>query len=96
MILNICVKFHEDISNVFQVTKRKLLFSMFKGHKSKIIKARVMILALCMLSNEVLYLCKVSSKYNKWYSTYTVETVVLDVQRGITPELYVMRTCIKG
>ena len=45
-------------------------------------------LALCILSHDVLHLCKVSSKYHKRYSSYKAETVVCNVQRVITPKLY--------
>ena len=45
-------------------------------------------LALCILSHDVLHLCKVSSKYHKRFSSYRAETVVCNVKRGITPKLY--------
>ena len=57
-----------------------------------------MVLAFCILSRDVLYLCKVSLKYHKRYSRYRAETVVCNVQRGITPKLYkpvmVLALCI--
>ena len=62
MLVNICMKFHEDILNGFQVTERKrfcdrLFFvtdsrqARSKGHNSKSVNTRVMVLKLCMSSN---------------------------------------------
>ena len=73
----------------YSLTERKLLFEMFtKGHNTKIIQARVIVLVLCMLTHDVLYLCKASWKYLKWFSSYRVETVICNVQMGIAPKLY--------
>ena len=47
-----------------------------------------MTLALYILFHDVLYLCKVSSKNHEWFSNYRAETVIYNVQRGITPKLY--------
>ena len=61
MMFYICVKVHQNIINGIQVTEQKLLFEMFKkGHNAKIIQDRVIVLALCILTHDVLYLCKVS------------------------------------
>ena len=73
---------------VFKLQSGNCYLQCSKGHSSKIIQARAMVLALCILCHDVLYLCKVSSKYRKWYSSYSVETVVCNVKRGITPKLY--------
>ena len=57
MLVNIYMKFHEDTLNGFQVTERKLFCDgqtdrqSSKGHNSKSINTRVMVLALCMPSN---------------------------------------------
>ena len=89
MMFYICVKFHHNIINGIEVTERKLLFEKFKkGHNAKIIQARIIVLVLCILTHDVLYLCKVSWKYHKRYSSYRAETVVCNVQRGKTPKLY--------
>ena len=60
MMFYICVKFHQTNISDIQITERKLLFAMFKGHNFKIIQASVMILALCILLHNVSYLNKVS------------------------------------
>ena len=61
MTFYICVKVHQNIINGIQVTERKLLLEMFKkGHSAKIIHARVIVLVLCILTHDVLFLCKVS------------------------------------
>ena len=57
MLVNIYMKFHEDILNGFKVTEptlfclRNCYLQNSKGHKSKSINTRVMVLALCMSSN---------------------------------------------
>ena len=73
---------------VFKLQSENCYLQCSKGHCSKIIQSRVMVLALCILCRDVLYLCKNLSKYHKWYSSYSVETVVRYVKRGITPKLY--------
>ena len=73
---------------VFKLQSENCYLQCSKGHSSKIIQSRVMVLALCILCHDVLYLCKNSSKYHKWYSSYSVETVVRNVKRGITPKLH--------
>ena len=73
---------------VFELQSENCYLQCSKGHSSKIIQPRAMVLALCILCHDVLYLCKNSSTYHKWYSSYSVETVVCNVKRGITPKLY--------
>ena len=61
MLVKICMKFHEGILNGIQVTEWKrfcegLFFvtdrlTSSKGHNSKNINKRVMVLTLCTLSN---------------------------------------------
>ena len=64
MLVNICMKFHEDILNGFKVTERTrfCLRNCYlqsskghnsKGHNSKCINTKVMVLAFCMSSNVV-------------------------------------------
>ena len=54
ILLNICLKCDEDILKVFHVTEpTQLIFSVSKGHNSKIRQYRVMVLVFCMLSNVV-------------------------------------------
>ena len=56
-LVNICMKFHEDILNGFKVTEwtrfclRNCYLQSSKGHNSKNTKPRVTVLALCTLSN---------------------------------------------
>ena len=53
MLIDIHMKFHEDILNSFQVIERTRFCDgqKSKGNNSKSINARVMGLALCTLSN---------------------------------------------
>ena len=54
MLVNICMKFHEDILNGFQVTETDFFCdgqTSSKGHNSESINTRVMVLVLCMSSN---------------------------------------------
>ena len=57
MLVNICMKFHEDTLNGFKVTEqtrfclRNCYLQNSKGHNSKSINTRVMVLAFCMSSN---------------------------------------------
>ena len=61
-MLYICTKFHENISKGFRVTElTKFLISKFsKGHHSVNNVDGVMVLVLCLLSDDALYLYKVS------------------------------------
>ena len=62
MLLYICIKFHENISEGFRVIEGLILpFSGFsKGHNSVKNAGRVMVLLLCISSDHALYLYKVS------------------------------------
>ena len=66
MMVNICMKFHEDILNCFKVTERmrfrlrNCYLQSSKGHNSRSINTRVMVLAFCMSSNVGKYLYEVS------------------------------------
>ena len=57
MLTNICMKFHEDTLNGFKVTEwkqfclRNCYLQTSKGHNSKSINTRVMVLELCTSSN---------------------------------------------
>ena len=57
MVLNICLKFHEDILKGFKVIEwtqfchRSCYLQSSKGHNSKNTYPRVTVLALCMSSN---------------------------------------------
>ena len=74
---------------VFKLQSSNCCLKCFqKGHNAKIIQARVIVLVLCILTHDVLYLCKVSRKYLKQFSDYRRDTVVCNVRRGIAPKLY--------
>ena len=66
MLVNICMKFHVDILNGFKLTERmrfclrNCYLHSSKGHNSKSINTRVMVLAFCMLSDVGKYLYEVS------------------------------------
>ena len=59
MLVNISMTFHEDLLNGFQVTELQsgrhcilfLVWPKFKGHNSKNIYPRVVVLAICTSSN---------------------------------------------
>ena len=57
MLVNICMKFHEDTLNGFKVTERTRCFletvtyKVLKGQNYKSINTRVMVLAFCNSSN---------------------------------------------
>ena len=54
MLVNICMKFHEDTCKVAERTRfclRNCYLQSLKGHNSKSINTRVMVLAFCMSSN---------------------------------------------
>ena len=53
MLIDIYIKFLEDILNRFQVTERTQLCDgqSSKGNNSKSINARVMVLTVCIYSN---------------------------------------------
>ena len=66
MLVNICIKFLEDILNSFKVAEqtrfclRNCYLRSSKGHNSRSINTRVMVLAFCMSSDVGLYLYEVS------------------------------------
>ena len=83
MVIYICIKFQENISNSFQVTEwtqiyyRNHYFQSSKGYNSKGGLTRVTFLVLCTTCHNALHLCEVSSKYLKWISTYRADTSTL-------------------
>ena len=62
IVLNICIKFHENIINAFQVTERTWAygrnhyFECSKGHNSKSKQVRVIGLVYCMLPHDAWHL----------------------------------------
>ena len=58
MLIDIHIKFHDDILNSFQVMERIRFCDSqkFKGNNSKRTNARAMVVAPCMSSNVDLYL----------------------------------------
>ena len=81
MVIYICIKFQENISNSFQVTQLTQIyygnhyFLSSKGHNSKRRLTRVTVLVFCTSSHDDLHLCEVSSKYMEWFSTIISGTV---------------------
>ena len=80
MVIYICIKFHENISNSFQVTEwtqiyyRNLYFQGSKGQSSKSRLTRVTVLVFCTSCHDGLDLCEVSSKYLERFLTYRAGT----------------------
>ena len=81
MVIYICIKFQENISNSFQVTEwikvhyRNHYFQSSKGHNSKSKLITVTVLVFCISSHDALHLCEVSSKYLEQFSTYRADIV---------------------
>ena len=77
IVIYICIKFQENISNICQVTEdtntlQKSLFQSSKGHNSKRL-IRFTVLVCCTSSHNALHMCEVSSKYLERFSTYRVD-----------------------
>ena len=82
MLVNNCMKFHEDTLNSFKVTEqtqiclRNCHLQSSKGHNSKSINIRVMVLAFCMLSNVGKYLYEVSWRYLERFLSYRADITI--------------------
>ena len=82
MLVNTCMKLHEDILNGFKVTGRtrfcirNCYLQCSKGHNSKSINTRVMVLAFCMSSNVGKYLYEVSWRYLERFLSYRADTTI--------------------
>ena len=82
MLVNICMKFHEDILNGFKVTERtqfclrNCYLQSSKGHNSKSINTRVMVLAFCTSSYIGKYLNEVSWRYFERFLSYRADTTI--------------------
>ena len=82
MLVNFCMKFHEDILNGFKVTEqtrfclRNCYLQSSKGHNSKSINIRVMVLAFCTSSNVGKYLYEVSLRYLERFLSYRADTTI--------------------
>ena len=88
MVIYICIKFQETISNSFQVIEctqihyRNHYFQISKGHNSKCRLTRVTILCFCSflkISRTVFNLQNGNE--------YMVEMAMFNVQRAITPKI---------
>ena len=97
MMIYICIKFQENISNSFQVTEwtqiynRNHYFQSSKGHNSKSRLTRVMVLVLCTSPHDALNLCEVSSKYLEPFST---ERILVPSRNGYFQYLLYSKGCI--
>ena len=98
MLVNIGMKFHEDILNGFKVKKRtrfclrNCYLQSSKGHNSKSINARVMVLAFCISYNVGKYLYKFHEGILKgfWVTERTRpyrKIYYFHFQRAITPKI---------
>ena len=82
MLVYICMKFHEDALNSFKVTERTYFclrncyLESSKGHNSKAINTRVMVLVFCTSSNVGYYLYEVPRRYLEQFSSYGADTVL--------------------
>ena len=111
MLVNICMKFHEDILNGFKVTDwtrfclRNCYLQSSKGHYSKSINTRVMILAFCMSSNvgnicmkfheDILngfWVTEPTRPYRKIYCFQFQMTITPKIRN---PELWVLRSACR-
>ena len=91
MVLYICVRFHENISNGFQRTDqtqvhgRNGYVQCSKGNNSKSRQTKVMVHVFCMSSHGALNLCEVSSILCMEWTRVHVRNAMFNVQRVITP-----------
>ena len=69
MVIYICIKFQENISNSFQVTEQTHYFQCSKGHNSKSMLSRIRVVLFCTLSHDALHLCEILSKYLQLFQT---------------------------
>ena len=82
MLVNICMTFHEYTLDGFKVTERarfclrNCYLQSSKGHNSKSINTRVMVLAFCMYSNVDYYFCEVSWRYLERFLSYRADTTI--------------------
>ena len=82
MLVNIFMKFHEDILNGLEVIEqtqfchRNCYLQSSKGHNSKNVYPRVMVLALCTPSNIDYYFYDVQRRYLEWFSSYKEGTIL--------------------
>ena len=60
VVLNVCVKFHENMSSDFKVMERTRKLLTTKGNNSKSRKTRVTVHVFCTPSYGVKRLCEVS------------------------------------
>ena len=80
MVLYICKKFHEIISNGFQLKERTQehgrngYVECSKDNYFKSRQTRLTIHEFCTLSHEALELCEVSLKYLEQFPTYIADT----------------------
>ena len=76
MMLYISMKFHENILNSFHVIEwtRNYYCPISKGTNSKNVLTKVVVLVLCTLPDDALYIYLVSSKYLEWFSSYRADT----------------------
>ena len=72
-------KFHQNIWNSFQLTKRTRIHGRngyvqcSKGNNSKSRQTRVMVHVFCISSHNALHLCEVFCKYLERFSTYKAD-----------------------
>ena len=82
MLVNNCMKFHEDILNGFKVTERtqfclrSCYLQSSRGHNSKSLNTRVMVLVFCTSSNVGKYLYEVSWRYFERFLSYRADTTI--------------------
>ena len=80
MVLYICEKFHENISNVFQLTEltqvhgRNGYVQCSEGNNSRSRQTRVKVRKFCTSFSGALNLCEVLSKYLKRFPTHGTDT----------------------
>ena len=73
---------------IFKLQSGNCCLQCSEGHNSKTIKPELWFLhsAYCFM---MIYICvKFHKKNHEWFSSYRAETVIYNVQKGITPKLY--------
>ena len=84
IMLYICTKSHENISNISKLwSGHDFWLKITKGYNSVNNVGRVTVLVLCTLSDDALHLYQVLWKYLYWFQSYRADTIsALKISKG--------------
>ena len=98
MVIYICIKLQENISNSFQVTEwtqiyyRNHYFQSSKGLNSKRRLTRLTVLVLCTSSHDAIHLFEVASTYLERFSTYRAD--IYKIFKKKKKDCYLLQFCM--